>query len=228
MYEIKQKSDENVVRERLTKWLESNRAKVYWGENPQGYDHKTFEVKSESIDSWGEPLHRPDLLASFDDHTTIIEIKPGTQYGNIADGVWETFDYWKKYETDRLVYKTDEGNFSPDSFTFATRYSPFGHIYTSNHEFFYSNGEITGVNDRLPQHEANMSGVTIRAMWRFAQSVVDNTQVGIGFLLSDFIESIPNFAKEIDEYSMVRANKVEKTGNPAIFHWAGDQDWVTL
>ena len=63
-----------------------------------------------------------------------------------------------------------------------------------------------------------MSGVTIRAMWRFAQSVVDNTQVSIGFLLSDLIDSIPNFAKETDEYSMVRANKAEKTRHPAIFH----------
>lgn len=165
---------------------------------------------------------------SFDSHTTIIEIKPGTQYGNIADGVWQTLDYWKKHETSRLVYKTDEREYSPDSFTFATRYSPFGHIYNSNHEFFYSHGDIIGVNNRLPQHEGNMSGVTIRAMWRLAQSVVENTQVGIGVLLSDLLESIPNFADETDDYNMVRATNVGKTGSPAIFHWAGDQDWVTF
>ncbi len=228
MHQIKQESNENAVRETLTKWLESNGAEVYWGESPQRYDQKTFEVESEAIDCWGKSLHRPDLLVSFEGHITITEIKPGARYGNIADGVWETFDYWKKHENGRIVYKTDDGEYLPDSFTFATRYSPFGHVYTSNHEFFYSYGDMDGVNDWLPQHEANMSGVTIRAMWRFAQSVVDNTQVGIGFLLSDLLESIPNFANETDDYGMVRASDVESTGSPAIFHWAGDQDWITF
>lgn len=229
--QIKQESNEDAVREALTKWLESSGAKVYWGESPQNYDRKTFEVKSEAVDDWGEPrdsYHRPDLLISFDRHTTITEIKPGARYGNIADGVWETFDYWKKHENSRLVYKTDDGKYSPDSFTFATRYSPFGHVYDSNHEFFYSNGNMYGVNDRIPQYEANMSGVTVRAVWRFAQSVSSETQVGIGFLLSDLLESIPNFADEADNHGMVRAIDIEATGTPGIYHWMGDQDWLTF
>ena len=84
------------------------------------------------------------------------------------------------------------------------------------------------VNDDLPQYEANMSSVTIRAMWRFARSAVDDAQVGLGFLLSDFLESIPNFAGEADDYDMVRAANVEDSGSPSIFHWAGDQDWLTF
>lgn len=53
MHQIKQQSNENIVQETLTRWLESNGAKVYWGESPPKYNHKTFEVKSEAIDSWG-------------------------------------------------------------------------------------------------------------------------------------------------------------------------------
>jgi len=228
MDQIKRESDESNVRNVLTRWLESNGAEVYWGESAEGYNQQTFEVKSEAIGNWGETPHRPDLLASFDDHTTITEIKPGAEYGNIADGVWETFDYWKKHESGELAYQTVDGEYSPDSFTFATRYSPFGHVYNSDHEFFYSYGNMAGVNNKLPKHEGNMSGVTIRAMWRFARSIVDNTQIGVGFLLSDILESIPNFANEADDYGMVRAVGVEEAGSPAIFHWKGDQDWLTL
>jgi len=229
--QIKQESNEDAVRQALTKWLESSGATVYWGESPQNYNHKTFEVKSEAVDNWDEPRdsdHRPDLLVSFNGHTTITEIKPGARYGNIANGIWETFDYWKKHENGRLVYKTDDGKYSPNSFTFATRYSPFGHVYDSNHEFFYSNGNMYGVNERIPQYEANMSGVTIRAVWRFAQSVSPDTQVGIGFLLSDLLESIPNFADKADNHGMGRAIDVEAAGTPAIYHWMGDQDWLTF
>lgn len=231
MNQIRQESNENAVREALTKWLESSGAEVYWGESPQDYNHKTFEVKSEAIDDWSKPRdisHRPDLLASFDGHTTITEIKSGARYGNIADGIWQTFNYWKKHETGRLVYETDNRKYSPDSFTFATRYSPFGHVYDSNHEFFYSNGDMYGVNEKLPQYEANMSGVTLRAVWRFAQSVSGDTEVGIGFLLSDLLESIPNFAGKTDDHSMARAIDVETTGTPAVYHWMGDQDWLTF
>lgn len=226
--QLKEESDEDTVREILTRWLESNGAEVYWGENAEEYDQETFEVNLNSIDSWGESLHRPDMLVSFDEYDMITEIKTGEKYGKIADGVWETFDYWKKHHDDNLIYETDDGNYSPDGFTFATRYSPYGHVYPSNHEFFYSNEGTYGLNDKLPQHEANMSGVTIRAMWRFAQSVVDNPEAGIGFLLSDTLESIPDFAAESDDYGMVRAAQTETIGNAAIFTWMDDQDWKTF
>ena len=95
MDQIKQESDEYAIQEKLTEWLESNGAEVYWGESPEPYDHKTFQVKSKAVDSWDKSSHQPDLLVSFDEYTTITEIKSGEEYGDIADGVFQTFDYWK-------------------------------------------------------------------------------------------------------------------------------------
>jgi|APHM01.1.fsa_nt_gi hypothetical protein len=225
---IKSKSHEQTVRNILTQWLEESGATVYWGEEVDGYDQETFQVESRGVDRWGDSIHRPDMLVSLGDHTTITEIKPGAKYGTIANGVWETFDYWNKHHTDRLIYTVGEKKYTPDSFTFATRYSPFGHIYPSEHEFFYTNGDMHGVNEHLPQYEANMSAVTLRTMWRFAQSADENISVGVGLLISDLLESVPDFESKTDSFEMVRASEIETPGSPAIFHWRENQDWITV
>lgn len=229
---IKQQTEENVVRKRLTVWLESHGAAVYWGEEVDEYDQETFRVESKGIGNFGEDAHRPDILASFNDHTTVIEVKTGNNYGDIGKGVWELFEYWEAHQSGRLVYTTEEGQtlHTPDSFTLATRYSPFGHIYNSNHEFFYSNGGMPITNDKLPQYEANMSGVTIRSLWWFAKNVVGDgsASAGIGFLYCDILQNIPEFDSHSDSYGMVRSVDVETVGSPSIFHWKDDQDWLIL
>ena len=100
---IKSESHEHTVRNTLTQWLEESGATVYWGEGVERYDQETFQIESRGIDRWSDSVHRPDMLVSLDEHTTITEIKPGAKYGTIADGVWETFDYWNKHHTDKLI-----------------------------------------------------------------------------------------------------------------------------
>jgi hypothetical protein len=88
---------------------------------------------------------------------------------------------------------------------------------------------VYGVNEQVPQFEANMSSVSVRALWRFARSEAnDDISAGIGLMLSDILEGIPRFDTVTDNFGMSRANEIEKQGQPAVFHWKTDQDWLTL
>jgi hypothetical protein len=226
---IKAISAENDVRAALTNWIEQCGGSVYWGEKVEGYDQEIFTVKSRGVSGWGNDSHRPDMLIDISDRIIVVEVKTGDKYGQIADGIYQTFGYWNKYHRNRLMYETNDGVYDPDSFALATRYSPFGHTYPSEHEFYYSNGEMYGVNEQVPQFEANMSSVSVRALWRFAQSEAqDNISAGIGLMLSDVLEEIPEFDTTADAFDMVRASEIEKQGQPAVFHWKADQEWLTF
>lgn len=219
---------ENGVRVALTDWFERHGASVYWGEAVDEYDQETFEIRSTGVSRWANNPHRPDMLVDAADHVTIVEIKVGDEYGKIADGIYQTFDYWDKHHNGRLRYETDDDKYSPDSFVFATRYSPFGHIYPSKHEFYYSNGDMYAINEQLPQFEANMSGVSLRALWRFAQQAADGPSAGVGLVLSDTLEHIPEFESMADEFGMIRTSKTEQQGRPAVFYWEDGQEWITF
>lgn len=169
------------------------------------------------------------MLVDTDDHVIVVEVKTGDKYGQIVDGIYQTFDYWRKYHRNRLMYETSDEAYDPDSFVLATRYSPFGHTYPSEHEFYYSNEGVYGVNKQVPRFEANMSSVSVRALWRFARSEADDDiSAGIGLMLSDILEGIPRFDTVTDNFGMSRASEIEKQGQPAVFHWKTDQDWLTL
>ena len=226
---IKEMSDENDVRAALTHWFEQCGGSVYWGEEVEGHDQETFAVKSRSVSGCGNDFHRPDMVVDTGDRTIVIEVKTGDKYGQIADGIYQTFDYWMKYHRSRLIYEASGEVYDPDSFVLATRYSPFGHTYPSVHEFYYRNEGMYGINEQVPQFEANMSSVSVRALWRFARPEAYNgISAGIGLMVSDVLEEIPRFDVASDEFGMVRASKVEKQGRPAVFHWKTDQDWLTF
>lgn len=225
--EIKNQKNEDQVRASLTEWCEEHGATVYWGEQVEGFDQPSFKVQPRGINSWNDEPYRPDMLVVGDEKVIVVEVKIGDQYGVIADGVFETFDYWCKHHEKRPVYRTDDGLYEPDSFTYGTRYAPYGHLYPDDHEFYYSNGSMYGTNERVPQYEANMASVTVRALWRFAQNQDYDISTGVGLLVSDILEDLPRFSEQEDSYGMVRASDIDEVGQPAVFHWNGDQDWIS-
>lgn len=229
--------NEAVVRQKLTEWIEDSGGSVYWDKCPKEEDRKTFSINTQrgleefTDDSQEETdeEYYPDMVAVFDDHCIVIEVKVGEEYGNAMEGVWQTFDYWQKYEQEKPRYETDDGSYEPDSFVLATRCSPYGHLFPANNEFLYEN-EVheSSINECLPKYEGNMTGIVARMLGRFARGTEEQS-VGLGVLVSSVLEDLNGQQDDLDSEKMMRADALEATGDPAIYHRKrGNQDWIVL
>lgn len=171
----------------LSQWVGRHTdASVYWNEsNDLGYN--VFRTSYNRI---------PDLLTRGE-YNIVYEVKDadGTAVedggsDHVNDGILQLVEYWTDYVNGDTEYLIDGNSVEIDGFVLATNMSPFGRLYMTdgNSDVLRTGdgeGRQTAVQyDQVPNNEFNATERAIRLMWRFAKHEQEDTDVGIGALLS--------------------------------------------
>jgi hypothetical protein len=172
---------------KLSQWIGRHTdASVYWNEsNDLGYN--VFRTSYNRI---------PDLL-TLGEYNIVYEVKDadGTTVedggsDHVNDGVLQLIEYWTDYVNGEAEYLIDGESVEIDGFILATNMSPFGRLYMVD-----GNSDVLRTGDgegrqkavqynQVPNNEFNATERAIRLMWRFAEHEQEDTDVGIGALLS--------------------------------------------
>lgn len=175
---------EDEVRIKLSRWLSDHGAKVYWDRKPS-YGYSTF--------SPGQ-IARPDLLVEGRFRTYAIEVKVGDDGATIHDALPQTVGYWEAVASGDTDYRVRGKQIDIDAFLLATKNTPFGRLFKAEGEKEVlrtetSEGRQRGVKSgQLPPREFCSTETAIRAMWRFAKERNEETDLGIGALLSSRLD----------------------------------------
>lgn len=171
----------------LSQWIGRHTdASVYWNEsNELGYP--VFRTNYSRI---------PDLV-TCSEYNIVYEVKDadGTAVedggsDHVNDGVLQLIEYWTDFVNGDAEYLIDEEPVEIDGFVLATNMSPFGRLYMAD-----GNSDVLRTGDgegrqkavqynQVPNNEFNATERAIRLMWRFAEYEQEDTDVGIGALLS--------------------------------------------
>lgn len=175
---------EDEVRLRLSQWLRSAGADVYW-DRDHSYGWGTFDPGSAA---------RPDLLVMGPGRNYAIEVKPGDESSAIHDALPQLVNYWEMVIDGESEYRVDGQSVSIDAFLLATNNSPAGRLYDGEGESDvlrtgYSEGRQKAVSvGQVPAREFNATERVIRAVWRFSKDRRPDASLGIGALLSSRLD----------------------------------------
>jgi len=186
---------EHEAKHKLTEWLESHGADVYW-EEANKWGHKQFNIRRRA-DAGGIP----DLVILIDGLTLVVEFKPARGAGDVYDATIQLHGYWMEHITAEQDYKVDGRPVEPDGFLTATKYSRFGRLFPpyiddspDTLEDFDDSREACFDYGQLPPAEFRMTEQHIRILWRLAkrseQSLnFDGDTPAIGSLLSEQLQN---------------------------------------
>lgn len=176
---------EDEVKKHLTEWLRGNDRTIYW-ERDRTYGNGTFTVSTRA---------RPDLLIEGKSRTYAVEVKIGDDSGNIHDGAYQTFRYWKDIVDGKATYSVRGNTVDIDAVLLASRYSPKGHLFhTWENKDVMRSGRSEGAKravkyGQIPEIEYGTSETLVRLLHRFAKGYDETATVGIGGLLSSALDS---------------------------------------
>ncbi|MFC7019376.1 MULTISPECIES: hypothetical protein [Haloarcula] len=171
----------------LSQWIQRHTdASVYWNEsNNSGYG--VFKTNYSRI---------PDLL-TVGEHNIVYEVKDadGTENEDggsdaVNDGILQLIEYWTDYVDEDVEYLIEDEQIEIDIFCLATNMSPFGRLYMADgNSDVLRTGDSEGRQEavrysKVPNNEFNATERAIRLMWRFAKHKREDTDIGIGALLS--------------------------------------------
>lgn len=172
---------------KLSQWIGRHTdASVHWNaSNDLGYN--VFRTNYNRI---------PDLLTRGE-YNIVYEVKDadGTAVEDggsdqVNDGILQLVKYWTDYVNGETEYLIDGESVEIDGFVLATNMAPLGRLYMAE-----GNSDVLRTGDgegrqkavqynQVPNNEFNASERAIRLMWRFAEHEQEDTDVGIGALLS--------------------------------------------
>lgn len=176
---------EDEVKQLLSEWLRGEGRTIYW-EHDKTYGNGTFSVTSR---------RKPDLVIKGKTRNYAVEVKIGNDSGNIHDGAYQTFEYWKEIVDGDVEYSADSESIDIDAVLLGTQYSPEGHLFHSQRQkdvrrHGRSESAQKGVKfGKIPQYEHATSETLIRLLHRFARGYDDEAEVGIGGLLSSALDN---------------------------------------
>jgi len=138
----------------ISDWLEQYNWKIYYNQrNPEG--KPVFKTKGSQA--------KPDLLAKKNNYTFLIEVKPGAKHRDLLDGFDQTIKYAGEYYTGRVQYHTNITE-KIDAFVLATKYSPYGYLYSLEAELPTLN--YTSLKELYGMTEKPITHTFTRLLWR--------------------------------------------------------------
>lgn len=175
---------EDEVRIELSRWLADHGASVYWDRKPS-YGYKTFDPGCAS---------RPDLLVEGQFNTYAVEVKTAEDSAQVHDALPQTVNYWEQVINGEAEYRANGKRVTIDAFLLATGHTPHGRLFKAEGEKDVlrtgtSEGRERAVEaGQLPEREFSSSETALRAIWRFAKDRNNETDIGIGALLSSRLD----------------------------------------
>jgi hypothetical protein len=179
---------EDETNQKLSQWLaRQSNTRVYW-DRDRSYGHGTFSVTTHP--------HRPDLVVTTDGGNYAVEVKRGTETGDIYDAVEQAMGYWLEIVQGDAEYSVNNETIDIDAVVIATDRSPEGHIFANNRNLDPrrsgrgSESDVAGV--QYPHVEHAASQAYVRVMYRWARTEADEQDLdpdtGIGALYSSALD----------------------------------------
>lgn len=176
---------EDEIQKRLSRWLRGDDRTIYW-DRDRSYGNGTFSVTGTH--------RRPDLVIKGQSNNYAVEVKPSEDSGDVHDGAYQVFEYWKDIVESQATYTVRGEEVDLDAVLLATDKSPEGHLFHDwKKKDVMRSGRSEGAQraadiGQIPQKEHATSETLIRIMHRFARGYDDDADVGIGGLLSSALD----------------------------------------
>lgn len=184
---------EHQEKHRVSQWLESHGATVYWEER-NNWGYPTFRIKRGTYIAQS----KPDLVAEIDNIGIAAEFKSYKSKSNVYDSLIQLRGYWFDHTFHEQEYVCDGTPVEITGFVTTTGNSITGHLFRGSDEDIlppedYGRGRLGAINrGDLPPREWNMTEQHVRCLWRTRKEVLDNhdfnTAPAIGSLLSTALQ----------------------------------------
>lgn len=189
-----QPGPEHQAKHKISEWLGSHGADVWW-EEANKWGHKKFKIVDRA-----KTGGIPDMLVQINGYTFVIEFKVGDSAGNVYDSLIQLHGYWVEQVTTDQTYEIDGRAVQPDGFLTATKYSRFGRLFHPNIDKtpdrladFDESRATCCEYGQLPPAEFRMTEQHVRIMWRLGKQSLDGLDQSLespflGSMLSEHLE----------------------------------------